>query len=153
MSSRTFRIGLVVVLLVTIAGLVAPRWVRSPAQVAADRAAPELPPATAVVERRVLTATVVVRGTVSSERRADVVAVAAAGGRAVVTGLRVRAGERVASGRVLVEVSGRPVILLEGRLPAYRDLRTGAFGPDVAQLQSALHRLGYAVGDASGRFG
>ena len=37
--------------------------------------------------------------------------------------------------------------------PAYRDLRTGARGPDVAQLQRALRGLGYAVADPRGRFG
>lgn len=149
----TWVVVLVVVATLAAVGVLAPRVVRSPAQVAAARSAPDLPPATAVVERRVLASTVTLRGTVTSARRTEVSAVAATDGQAVVTGVRVKQGQRVRSGQVLVEVSGRPVVLLEGALPAYRDLRTGAHGPDVAQLQKALEGLGYAVSDPSGTFG
>jgi peptidoglycan hydrolase-like protein with peptidoglycan-binding domain len=52
----------------------------------------------------------------------------------------------VVDGQVLVEVSGRPVFVLSGGLPPYRDLSLGDDGPDVAELQEALHRLGYLAG-------
>ena len=48
---------------------------------------------------------------------------------------------------MLVEVTGRPVIALAGRLPAYRDLAVGDTGPDVVQLKSALAGLGFDAGD------
>jgi peptidoglycan hydrolase-like protein with peptidoglycan-binding domain len=50
----------------------------------------------------------------------------------------VRAGQSVRSGQVIAEVSGRPVIVLSGRFPAYRDIGDGDEGPDVRQLQQAL---------------
>jgi peptidoglycan hydrolase-like protein with peptidoglycan-binding domain len=63
-------------------------------------------------------------------------------GEPVVTALPVRRGGQVSEGRVVMEVSGRPVIVLVGRLPSYRDILPGVSGPDVRQLQRALMRLG-----------
>jgi hypothetical protein len=51
-------------------------------------------------------------------------------------------GTELAEGAVALEVSGRPVILLQGELPVYRDLRPGSKGDDVLQLEQALVRLG-----------
>jgi hypothetical protein len=64
-----------------------------------------------------------------------------------------KAGDRVRPGHVIAEIDGQPVILLRGRLPAYRNLHEGDQGPDVAQLQRALVSLGYADFDPSGVFG
>jgi hypothetical protein len=153
MRRRTIVAGALLVGTVTLVGLGAPQVVRSPAQIAADRAAPVLPPATAEVERRVVEATVTLRGEVTTARRVEIEASASDGARAVVTAIDVGDGDRVRSGDVLVEISGRPVILLDGRLPAYRDLQVGATGPDVEQLQRALAALGYGSADANGRLG
>jgi hypothetical protein len=46
-------------------------------------------------------------------------------------------------GQVLYAVSGRPVILLYGNTPAYRDLSEGDTGPDVTELNTDLVKLGY----------
>ncbi|WP_018654124.1 peptidoglycan-binding domain-containing protein [Actinomadura flavalba] len=74
-------------------------------------------------------------------------------GDPVVTALPIKQGRRVGEGQVVMEVSGRPVILLVGRLPAYRDILPNASGPDVEQLQAALSRLGILGGGAArGRF-
>ena len=54
---------------------------------------------------------------------------------------------------MLVEVAGRPVIALPGETPAYRDLRPGAVGDDVAQLQWGLNELGYSLPEVDGVFG
>ncbi len=64
-------------------------------------------------------------------------------------------GRIIRQGRVLYRVSGRPVILLYGPVPAYRDLSYGMTGRDVAELNAALVALGHAPGlDAhSHRFG
>ncbi|MGX6608502.1 hypothetical protein ACWKSP_41240 [Micromonosporaceae bacterium Da 78-11] len=68
--------------------------------------------------------------------------------RQVVTGLPVETGDQVRSGQVLGEVSGRPVIALKGAFPAYRDIEPGMTGPDVRQLQRALHsRYGTPVSE------
>jgi hypothetical protein len=42
---------------------------------------------------------------------------------------------------VLLEVSGRPVFVLTGKVPMYRTLTRGSSGDDVDQLRSALRRL------------
>jgi peptidoglycan hydrolase-like protein with peptidoglycan-binding domain len=70
-----------------------------------------------------------------------------------VTGLPKKVGDKVGNGDVVLQVSGRPVIALVGRLPAYRDMTPGSNGPDVAQLQAALHRVGIADDDPVGTYG
>jgi peptidoglycan hydrolase-like protein with peptidoglycan-binding domain len=53
-------------------------------------------------------------------------------------------GRVVRQGHGLYEVDGQPVLLLYGRRPAWRPLRTGMTdGPDVQQLETALRALGY----------
>jgi hypothetical protein len=54
-------------------------------------------------------------------------------------------GQVVGQGRVLYQVSGSPVILLYGTVPAWRDLSEGATGGDVTELNAALVTLGYAT--------
>ena len=49
---------------------------------------------------------------------------------------------------MILEVAGRPVILLPGELPVYRTLRAGVSGPDVTQLKAALLALGIDPGNA-----
>ena len=59
-------------------------------------------------------------------------------------------GQVVSQGQVLYQVSGGPVVLLYGSVPAYRSLSEGASpadvsGPDVQQLNADLVALGYAT--------
>ncbi|MER5763775.1 peptidoglycan-binding protein [Streptomyces sp. NPDC002082] len=56
-------------------------------------------------------------------------------------------GETIRQGQVLYRVSGKPVILLKGSVPAYRELSRGTEGEDVRQLNAALVALGYATED------
>jgi hypothetical protein len=51
-------------------------------------------------------------------------------------------GDKVACGGVLYRVDERPVVLLCGPTPAYRELSSGAAGRDVQQLNRNLHELG-----------
>jgi hypothetical protein len=57
-------------------------------------------------------------------------------------------GKVIAEGQVLYKVSGRPVVLLYGSIPAYRSLSAGSnsavTGPDVGELNADLVALGYA---------
>jgi peptidoglycan hydrolase-like protein with peptidoglycan-binding domain len=53
-------------------------------------------------------------------------------------------------GDVLLTTSGRPVFVLQGSTPAYRDIVPGSSGPDVRQLQEALKRLGSDPGPIDG---
>ncbi|WP_254705772.1 peptidoglycan-binding protein [Streptomyces vilmorinianum] len=143
--------------LATLGGLGAALLVKSPAQAAAEAAPPAPDVLTAPVEHRVLTSSVITRGEVVAGQTVDVVPQVAAGegaARAVITKIPVRPGDAVRAGRVLMEVSGRPVFTLEGSLPVYRDLRPGATGDDVRQLQRALRQLGHSTApDTAGRFG
>ncbi|MEU6016299.1 peptidoglycan-binding domain-containing protein [Streptomyces sp. NPDC047515] len=130
--------------------------IKSPAQAAAEAGAPVPDVLTAVVKRRELKESVILRGTVAATQTVDVVPTAGGegGGTPVVTRLSAKAGDEVSEGTALVAVSGRPVFVLKGKLPAFRDLKPGANGDDVAQLQDALARLGYGSGsDMAGTFG
>jgi hypothetical protein len=138
-------------------GLGASQVIKSPAQAAADTAAPPPSVMTVSVERRVLRDSVVVRGTVTASQTVEVAPSGsgqAGAGSPIVTKINARAGDTFRPGRALLEVSGRPVIILKGTLPVYRDLKPGAEGEDVAQLQQALKNTGHPVaGDRSGFFG
>lgn len=54
-------------------------------------------------------------------------------------------GREVHQGDTLYRVSGKPVVLLKGRIPLYRALSEGDSGPDVRQLNADLVALKYAT--------
>ncbi|MGV9286668.1 peptidoglycan-binding protein [Streptomyces sp. NPDC003719] len=154
---RVLVTALVGAVAVSALGIGASQVIKSPAQAAADTAAPPPSVMTAPVEKRVLRNSVIVRGMVAASQSVDVTPSGSAEpgvGGAVITAVGVRAGESVRPGKVLLEVSGRPVIALRGALPVYRDLKPGVEGKDVAQLQQALGETGHSVGgDRKGYFG
>jgi Membrane protein involved in colicin uptake len=130
------------------AGWLAGQSVLSPGE--ATSRAPEPSPITVPVERRVIQNAVVVRGTVRYAAQFDLSVDSDLGdgslGALVLTGRLPAPGAELAEGAVAVEVSGRPIFVLQGSLPMYRGLRPGVQGEDVRQLESALHRLGFFVG-------
>jgi hypothetical protein len=106
---------------------------------------------TARVEFRRLTSSVIVRGDGRFAGQATV-PLRIDAPVPVVTRTPIPVGHLVNAGDVLVEVTGRPVIALPGRLPAYRDLVVGDTGPDVVQLKQALLGLGYDPGEPDDAF-
>jgi peptidoglycan hydrolase-like protein with peptidoglycan-binding domain len=52
-------------------------------------------------------------------------------------------GQVVTRGHTIYRVDDRPVVLMYGSVPAYRELRIGVRGHDVRQLKSNLTLLGY----------
>lgn len=161
-GDRRRRILIVTVVgsvLLVVLGLLAAQFVKSPAQRASDAAPPAKSLITAQVESRRLVDTVMLRGKVTPAQSVQVPANGAGksgadGGAAVVTGVRVKTGAAVNGGQVLLEISGRPVFVLQGDVPAYRDLKPGAQGKDVEQLQKALSAVGVSTGsDAAGSYG
>ena len=59
-------------------------------------------------------------------------------------------GNTIRQGHVIYRVSGSPVVLLYGNVPAYRDLSEGLTGPDVTELNKDLVKLGYTTPAALG---
>ena len=129
-------------------GIVVMQFIVSPAELAARTAAPEAGPVTAPVEERVIENTVVTRGEVTHAGAVEAqIEVAGMEERPVVTGRVPEAGDELKAGEVALEVAGRPVIVLPGALPAYRDLRVGLRGPDVTELKKALAGFDLWAGD------
>ncbi|MFC3982868.1 peptidoglycan-binding protein [Streptosporangium jomthongense] len=52
-------------------------------------------------------------------------------------------GATIARGKSLYRLDDKPVMLLYGNVPAYRDLRIGMKGKDVENLERNLSKLGY----------
>ena len=126
-------------------GWMAARNVRSPTQVALEAEPPTPSPITVEVERTELVADVITRADVGYDDPVPIGLAGALGGRPstlLVTSARER-GDELVEGAVAVEVSGRPVFLLRGEIPVYRDLLPQAEGPDVLQVEEALARLGH----------
>lgn len=109
-------------------------------------------PVLAPVERRTVASSVTVAAVVESGTAATVALPGASLDRRVVTGAFPAAGDLVHPGGVLAEIDDRPVIVIPGTTPLYRELTTGDRGPDVARLQASLAALGYAL-EVDGRFG
>ena len=59
-------------------------------------------------------------------------------------------GQVIRQGQQIYGVSGAPVVLLYGSVPAYRDLSEGMTGADVTELNRDLLHLGYATRAALG---
>jgi peptidoglycan hydrolase-like protein with peptidoglycan-binding domain len=127
--------------------------IRSPAEVAAQTAPPEPSPILVPVQERVLSTKVVSRGTAKYGSPQDLRVTRSGlkrGQRLVTT--TPSAGTELYEGSVVLTISGRPVFLLTGAEPAYRDLGPGMCGEDVRQLEKALRRAGYDPGRADGVF-
>lgn len=150
------RLGFFVLGTVVVSSLVAgfaSSQIRSPAEIAA-RTAPPTPSVILVpVEERDLATKIVSRGTgrYGSPRNLAVAPSMLKEGERIITRLP-RTGAVLAEGDVALSISGRPVFVLEGSQPAYRDLGPGMSGSDVKQLENALKRIGLDPGSVDGRY-
>ncbi|MFC5994847.1 peptidoglycan-binding protein [Pseudonocardia hispaniensis] len=150
------KLVLVVLAAVVVSSLstaLAATLIRSPAELAARAAPPAPTPILVPVEQRVITTKVLSRGTgrFGSPQELTLSRSALKTGPRVVTQLP-EPGAELPEGAVAMTVSGRPVFLLGGAQPAYRDLGPGVRGPDVEQLEVALRRLGLAPGPVDGLY-
>lgn len=148
-SQRNFVVLVVVALLAMLAGFLLGGLVRSPAQRIADVAPPEQSVITASVSAQQRTGSLVVRGLVEIGQTLDVGPITSSEAKSVVTNIAVEPGAKLELGSVVVEVSGRPVFLLQGNFPAYRDLKVGDSGPDAAAVNAALGTLGLPHDDGA----
>ncbi len=154
MSRR--RLSAVVLALIVVAALggwVAGSRIRSPAEQAARTAPPEASAILVPAEERVLSTDIVTRGTArfGSPRSLWLAPSALKPDAGVVTSLPVL-GSQLGEGEVALAVSGRPVFILQGDLPIYRDLGPGLAGDDVLQLEEALLRMGFDPGPVDGTY-
>jgi peptidoglycan hydrolase-like protein with peptidoglycan-binding domain len=132
-----------------IGGAVVGSQLKSPADAANEREPPAASRITVGVELRTLSATLALAGEIAYREPTPITLAGsvalAEGDTAVVT--RVPQQEQaVNEGDALFEISGRPVFVLQGEVPMYRSIGPGSVGDDVLQLETALARLGYAVG-------
>ena len=148
-TKAAVAIGVVVV--ASVGGFVAGSRIKSPAVLAA-RTAPPTPSLILVpVEKRVLSTSVVSRGTgrFGSPQKLSVAASALKPGHGLVSELPIP-GAQLGEGDVAATGSGRPLFVLVGARPMSRDLGPGLSGDDVAQLEASLTRLGFDVGSVDG---
>jgi hypothetical protein len=150
---RGMLIALVAVVALAAIGWAAARQIRSPAQIAADAAAPAASQVTVPVELRTLSTKVIVRGTVRFGGRQNVELATSSleQGSDIVTE-PARSRDKLEPGDVAMSVDGRPVFVLPGAVSMHRDLHRGSRGHDVRQLEAALASMGHAPGPADGLF-
>jgi peptidoglycan hydrolase-like protein with peptidoglycan-binding domain/multidrug efflux pump subunit AcrA (membrane-fusion protein) len=130
-----------------VGGWLAGSRIESPADAAARTAPPTPSPILVPVERRVLSSNVVTRGT-ARFGLPQPIAIAPSSLKAnpgLITTLPLR-NAQLEEGGVMLTASGRPVFVLQGQIPAFRDLVPGTSGEDVRQLEEALARLGFDPG-------
>lgn len=151
-------IGLAV--LASVGGLLVSTTIKSPAQQAAETKAPGLTRLTAPVQDTVIHNTVQADGLITKPPQISSLSSGGGGGggggnaQQVVTKIFHPPGSFVAPGNVIIEVAGRPFFVLQGTVPAYRDMAPGESGSDIAQLQVGLEALGFGIGsDTSGTYG
>jgi hypothetical protein len=156
------RIILIIVVAVaviaSVGGLLISTTLKSPAEQAAQTAAPALTRLSVPVTRQVITSTVLAQGKVSPPPEVSQLAGGGGGGSggalSVVTKVFRRRGSTIGSGSEIVEVAGRPLVAFLGSVPCYRNMSPGESGTDVLQLQQGLESLGYSVGeDTAGVYG
>ncbi|MEO3976253.1 peptidoglycan-binding domain-containing protein [Streptomyces sp. CAU 1734] len=101
----------------------------------------ELPPATTAVVRTDLVLSKTVDGKIDfAQRRAVKAAV-----EGTVT-VAAPEGRTVRRGQALYELNDKPVTLLYGPVPMFREMKTGDRGSDVLQLERNLRELGFGAG-------
>ena len=150
-KNRALAAGLAAVILSSLVSWVAASRIRSPAEVAARTAPPKASAITVPVEKKVLASDVVARGTVRYGAPQSVLLPGSSirKGSPILTSAPEK-GKDLIEGSVAFTVSGRPALVLQGAVPAHRDITPGTVGEDVRQLQQALGRLGFNPGRTDG---
>ena len=147
----TLGIGLAAVVVASGIGWFAGRQIQSPAEIAARTAPPKASLIAVPVEQRTLSSEVVVRGTVrfGAPQSVSLPTSPLKPGKSIVSTAPVK-GAELTDGVVAFTVSGRPVFVMEGAQPAYRDMAPGTVGTDVQQLEAGLLRYGFDPGPIDG---
>ena len=146
-------LSLIGVVLLAVVSWIAGSKIQSPAEAAARTAPPAPSPILVPVEERVLSSDVITRGAArfGLPQSISLAPSALKAETGVITTLP-RRGDQLQEGDVLLTASGRPVFILQGDIPAYRDLTAGLSGEDIRQLEGALKRLKFDPGAVDGIF-
>lgn len=144
---------LALVAVVAVGGWVAGSRIESPAEAAARTAPPTPSPILVPVEERVLSSSIVTRGTArfGLPQPISLAPSTLKPSAGLITTLPLR-NTQFKEGDVMLTASGRPVFVLRGDIPAYRDLVPGISGNDVRQLEQGLKRLGFNPGPIDGTY-
>jgi peptidoglycan hydrolase-like protein with peptidoglycan-binding domain len=152
------RVNILWAILGVVGGMALGAWymgskIQSPAEMAARTAAPEPSAILVPVESRVLSTDVVTRGTVrfGLPQPISIAPSTVKGGVGLISSLP-RPNAQFGEGEVILSASGRPVFVLRGASPAFRDMAPGTSGADVRQLEEALARLGFDPGPVDGNY-
>jgi len=145
--NRTLYLVLGIVALAAVATWFVGSRIESPADAAARTAPPAPSPILVPVEERVLSSEIVTRGTVrfGLPQPISIGPSPLKANPELITTIPAR-NTHFGEGSVMLTASGRPVFVLQGGVPAYRDLAPGIAGDDVRQLKAALGRLGFDPG-------
>jgi len=152
------RVNVLWAILGVVGGMALGAWymgsrIQSPAEMAARTAAPEPSLILVPVESRVLSTDVVTRGTVrfGLPQPISIAPSTVKGAIGLISSLP-RPNTQFGEGEVIMSASGRPVFVLRGEAPAFRDMAPGTSGGDVRQLEEALARLGFDPGTVDGNY-
>ncbi|WP_030148632.1 peptidoglycan-binding protein [Mycetocola saprophilus] len=148
-ASRRKRLGLIISLAAVVAiGAGADFFVFRGGSAAADPPPPAAPPPTAEVVRQTLQETITAQGKLGHGEARDL-ATALAG---IITGLPA-GGATIGLGQTLFSVDNKPVTLMRGSIPAWREFTSGMDkGPDIKQLEQSLADLGFFGGTPDEKF-
>jgi len=154
-KKRILTISIVIALVIFVAAgsWIAGSTIKSPAEAAARTAPPKASPILVPVEERVLSSNIIARGTArfGLPQAISVAPSALKANAGLITSLPLR-NDALNEGDVILTASGRPLFVLQGQTPAYRDLSPGISGEDVRQLEAGLQRLGFNPGPVDGVF-
>jgi hypothetical protein len=120
----------------------------SPAEAAARTAPPTPSNILVPVEEKVLSTEIITRGTARfslPQPLAIAPSALKANAASVITTLPIP-NTQLKEGDVALTTSGRPLFILQGAVPAYRDLVPGCVGKDVRQLKESLKRMSFDPG-------
>ena len=156
-ASSRHREWWVVGAIVAAIALVVGTWVlasrfQSPAQRQAAAQPPPAQPVLVDVIRADLVQQTTTLATGTRDEARTVPIPLAASGASVVTRTGIAVGGTLSSGSVLAWVNDRPILVLRGEFPLFRDIGEGDEGDDVRLLQQALVDLGYSI-SVDGDFG
>ena len=140
------------VIVAGVAGWFAGSQIDSPADIAARAEPPSAAPILVPAEERVLSSDIVTRGTArfGAPQQLSLAASILKNETIGIAGRLPIPGSELKEGDVAFTTSGRPVFLLAGAQPAFRDMGPGVNGDDVRQLEDGLARLGFDPGPVDG---